>query len=336
IHEFKDKQGRIVLKRSNVADGSTTGRNTDPDPGMEMMLTVDTYYVYDIYGNLAFVIPPLAAGQADPNEVLDELCYQYKYDDRNRLVEKKLPGKGWEFMVYDKQDRLVATQDANLRNDGGKWIFTKYDKFGRVVYTGITTGSRSTVQSAVNNAGSNNETRTPSAGFTKNGLAVYYSSTAFPTSFSELLSVNYYDSFQNINMNGAPAPSNTSVLKGLPVAASIRIIGSASWEHIYTYYDEKARPFKSYKKNHLGGFTQTESELDFRGKPLQTLTLHKRNPSGIEVKTTDYFVYDKMERLIRHSQSIGNATTRNLIAQNQYDRLGQLVAKKVGGTQLNG
>ncbi|PTT39215.1 hypothetical protein DBR28_07565, partial [Chryseobacterium sp. HMWF028] len=31
----------------------------------------------------------------------EPLCYQYKYDGRNRLVEKKLPGKGWEYMIYN-------------------------------------------------------------------------------------------------------------------------------------------------------------------------------------------------------------------------------------------
>ncbi|WP_223150968.1 DUF6443 domain-containing protein, partial [Flavobacterium ajazii] len=46
---------------------------------------------------------------------LDDLAYQYKYDNKNRLVEKKLPGKQWEYLVYDKLDRLVLTQDANLR-----------------------------------------------------------------------------------------------------------------------------------------------------------------------------------------------------------------------------
>ena len=79
----------------------------------------------------------------------------------------------------------------------------------------------------------------------------------------------------------------------------------------------------------------SKSILDFRGKATQTVTTHKRTTSGIKVKTTDYFAYDKMERLTKHTQSIDNSTTKNLIAQNQYDRLGQLVTKNVGGPQLN-
>src|SRR6218665_51420 len=70
--EFKNKEGQVVLKRTY--DGGEKH---------------DTYYVYDIYGNLTYVIPPKAEGNIDFN-VLSGLCYQYKYDDKNRLVEKKL------------------------------------------------------------------------------------------------------------------------------------------------------------------------------------------------------------------------------------------------------
>ncbi len=98
--------------------------------------------MYNEYDQLAFVLPPLAGIRGDivaNTTKHDELCYQYRYDGRGRLVEKKLPGKGWEYMVYDKQDRLVGTQDANLKAKG-QWIYTKYDQFGRVAYTGINTG----------------------------------------------------------------------------------------------------------------------------------------------------------------------------------------------------
>ncbi|WP_187248563.1 DUF6443 domain-containing protein [Mesonia sp. K4-1] len=68
--------------------------------------------------------------------VLEGLCYIYHYDDRNRLVEKKIPGKGWEYIIYDDQNMPVLTQDAKLREDNN-WLFTKYDKLGRVAYTGL-------------------------------------------------------------------------------------------------------------------------------------------------------------------------------------------------------
>ncbi|MFE3872713.1 DUF6443 domain-containing protein, partial [Flavobacterium sp. ZS1P70] len=64
--EFKDKEGRVVLKRT-----FNNGAH-------------DTYYIYDIYGNLTFVLPPKAEGLTDI-ATLNNLSYQYTYDYRNRL-----------------------------------------------------------------------------------------------------------------------------------------------------------------------------------------------------------------------------------------------------------
>jgi len=65
--------------------------------------------------------------------ILFDLCYQYIYDYRNRLIAKKLPGKQWEYIVYDKLDRVVATGPvnspfSNVNNPFG-WLITKYDVF---------------------------------------------------------------------------------------------------------------------------------------------------------------------------------------------------------------
>jgi len=62
IYEYKNKQGQVVMKRARVAAGSTAGKNTNPDT--EALLNADTYYVYDVYGNLAYVVPPLASARS--------------------------------------------------------------------------------------------------------------------------------------------------------------------------------------------------------------------------------------------------------------------------------
>ncbi|MEM9686072.1 MAG: DUF6443 domain-containing protein [Bacteroidota bacterium] len=78
-----------------------------------------TPITYDDYGNLSFVIPPkVDTSDGVSSEELSELCYQYVYDHRNRLVEKKLPGKGWESIVYNKGNRPVFTQDQKLLTEG--------------------------------------------------------------------------------------------------------------------------------------------------------------------------------------------------------------------------
>ncbi|MDW7691788.1 DUF6443 domain-containing protein [Flammeovirgaceae bacterium SG7u.111] len=130
--EYTDKQGKVVLKE--VQDGNGF---------------LKTYYVYDDYGNLRYVLPPKAiekmgssySGHASFATILDKLCFKYTYDARNRMVAKRVPGTNGEtYMVYDKLDRLVLTQDAAQRTRN-EWLFTKYDKFSRPVLTGIYTAS---------------------------------------------------------------------------------------------------------------------------------------------------------------------------------------------------
>ncbi|MFP3599583.1 RHS repeat-associated core domain-containing protein, partial [Chryseobacterium sp. SIMBA_029] len=166
-HSFinSKKQALLVRKINKKPNGTTEN--------------LDTYYVYNEFDNIAFVIPPKASASALTTSLLNALCYQYKYDKYNRLVEKKLPGKGWEYMVYDKQNRIVLSQDANLgttTNNFAKrgWMFTKYDQLGRIVYTGFfaNTETRTAMQTALNNVSANAlNNESPSASpFAQNGI----------------------------------------------------------------------------------------------------------------------------------------------------------------------
>ncbi|MEC5173624.1 DUF6443 domain-containing protein [Chryseobacterium nepalense] len=253
--EFKNGEGQVLLVRKML---SATEK-------------VDTYYVYNEYNQLTYVIPPLASNvQTLSVTDLDNLCYQYKYDGRNRLVEKKLPGKGWEYMVYNNADRLIMSQDANMRTSSS-WAFTKYDKFGNVAYTGISITSL-TRQSIQTNANANNtvfEIRKATA-FTLSGMAVYYSNVATPVNMGKILSVNYYDTYPSYTFTpsfptsilGEPTLTETPTAEGLstksfPVLSLVKNIEDDNWTKNYTYYDKKGRTIGSYSINHLGGRTQT-------------------------------------------------------------------------------
>ncbi len=328
--EYTNKEGQTILVRKYI-EGTKA----------------DTHYVYDIYGNLSYVIPPLASAKTTLIQSdLDELCYQYRYDNQNRLVEKKLPGKGWEYMVYDQQDRLVLTQDANM-GINKQWLFTKYDQFGRVLYTGIYTSTqaygstgRSTEQANVEAKGTNSET-TSATTFTVSSMPVYYTnSTAYPTSITKLLSVNYYDAYPIdaptrpttiFSKNTLPNASYPNItLKGLPAASYVNNVESDAWTKSYTWYDDKARAIGSHSINYLGGYTKTETELDFAGVPQKTYTYHKRLSTDTEIAIKERFEYDAQNRLLKHFHQV-NTNPEELLTFNEYNELGQLKNKKVGG-----
>ncbi|TCI91375.1 RHS repeat domain-containing protein [Tenacibaculum sp. M341] len=225
--EFKNKQGQIVLKRSYNSIETSKSEH-------------DTYYVYDDYGNLVYVLSPEGSSQIlnENNEIqfsiLDALCYQYSYDTRNRLVERKIPGKGKKYIIYDKLDRPILTQDANQRKQNPKeWLFTKYDKDSRIIYTGLylDNSERAVLQSSVT-AHSNTDSELLFEIRTKTNLIIpsdtatnlYYTSRAFPANPSKIYTINYYDDYNwdtgnkldisyDLEMNNTLTKKEKSIIK---------------------------------------------------------------------------------------------------------------------------
>jgi RHS repeat-associated protein len=146
VVEYKDKEGQIILKKVQI------GNNIPSDySGYNGFLC--TYYIYDDLNKLRVVVPPKAVetmvlgGWTVSQAVVKELCFRYEYDERQRMIAKKVPGAGWAYMVYDRRDRLVFTQDANQQSNN-KWLATLYDGLNRPVTTGMITytGKRDQLQ----------------------------------------------------------------------------------------------------------------------------------------------------------------------------------------------
>ncbi|MFP7654845.1 DUF6443 domain-containing protein [Chryseobacterium proteolyticum] len=328
--EFKNGRGQVVLVRKVISPTENA----------------DTYYVYNEYDQLAFVIPPGSPATPD-DTALNNFCYQYRYDGKSRLVEKKLPGKGWEFMVYDKADRVVLTRDANLEAKG-QWLFTKYDQFSRPVYTGILDSypGRSAQAATVNGFSSSNEVRSSSS-FNNSGMDIYYTNSTYPQSNFKLLSINYYDTYPSYSFNPSfsadifaqpvltdNSSGNNTSTKGLPVMTFIKNIEDDNWTKNYNYYDTKGRLISTHSINHLDGYTRTSYQLSFAGLVKQTATRHKRLKTDAETSTREFFTYDSNDRLLTHTHQV-NGGPIEYLSQNTYNELSQLESKKVGGTTIN-
>ena len=341
------KAGQLFKKTVSDEDGNQTIEFTNGKG--EMILSrkkmgvseyADTYYVYNEYGQLAYIIPPFLSRLTSwGTKDLDLLAYIYRYDGRGRMVEKKLPGKNWEYMVYDRHDRLIFTQDPQLR-DKKEWLFTKYDKFNRVVYTGKidSPAKRVTLQQQADAfTGSTNETRDGS--FFISNLQVEYTNTAFPKAIKEVLTIQYYDTFpptlefhgfQNSVFGQEVILRNyQDKVKGMLAASFVKNIEDDHWTKTFFTYDSMGREISSYSINYLEGITKKESQLNFAGLPQKTVTYHKRTKGDIEKMITETFEYDHQNRLTKHWHQVGNETVE-LLTQNKYNELAQLENKKVG------
>lgn len=303
-------------------------------------------------------------------QVVDGLCYIYHYDKRERVTEKKIPGMGWEHLVYDKMDRVVLTQDQNLRNNT-TWLFTKYDKYNRPAYTGkyVDARGRVALQALYDAAILYSEEREGIASgpvYFNNGMAIRYSNLVDPRmdntpekTDTYLHAITYYDDFDRDASNNKIVPASdliqpvtVSNLAGTPdtlhsqnkslvVGIKIRVLDTQDWIVTGKGYDTRGRELWNHVKNpYLGSENITTSQLDFTGKPAWTQRRHLK--AGFpELAVYNTFTYDKAGRLVRQLEAekplTGNDVTDIAFAQiifnNIYDELGQLDKKDVGGLQ---
>jgi RHS repeat-associated protein len=340
VQEFKNKDGQVVLKRAF---------NKKPDNNIEVL---STYYVYDDFGLLCYVLPPGASpDEGNVNQTtLDHLCYQYRYDERNRLIEKKLPGKGKEFMVYNKQDQVVMVQDAGQRSTANQqWMVAKYDALGRVVVTGLYTHAGSTANTeyraamqTVVSADLNFWEIRISGGNGYNTAAGLY--RAYPTTLNTTLSVIYYDTYDIPNLPSTYdkhlEATVSSRSNGLQTASLIKVLdgttGSTDMLWNVNYYDDEGQNIRSFSQHFKGGvvslnnYDEITNTYDFTHARLTSSRSNYINNGTSKVTAvtvnTEY-EYDHMGRKTDTWQEINGV--KILLSQAVYNEIGQLIDKKL-------
>jgi RHS repeat-associated protein len=341
-YEYTDKQGRVVMNKVKLSSSDY----------------LTTYYLYDDYGNIAFVIPPKAVAQFpsygawDNGDVDSELIFAYQYDNRHRMTQKKIPGQEPILMVYDNRDNLIMTQDGNLGVQS-KWLYTKYDALNRPIETGFSnSGSGGNSQSVQQENADDFYAIYPD----KNHEEFVGVSTSVPHGYSMLsfpppapttpaLTYTYYDTYDFIPTS-VPTEYRTfkdfpefdgvqgSSAKGLVTGGKEKVLdGTENWLISINYYDKFGRVIQTVSENHLGGYDRVTNEYDFMGNIMFTKHEHETEIDNQTEKTDVIFSYeyDHANRLksvtlivyVNYSDQIFN------ISAMVYNELGQLVEKKL-------
>jgi RHS repeat-associated protein len=330
--EYKDMEGRVILK--SVNDGNTWQK---------------TYYVYDMFNLLRFVLPPKAIQKVNGTNkdvVMDQLTYQYTYDGRNRMITKKFPGAEPVYMVYDNLDRLVLIQDGERRKDY-QWLFTKYDELNRPVLTGVYTNSITTGQASMQTLVTEFYTSNTKYYETLGTDVLGYTNQSFPNVSNEndYLTVTYFDiygswalSFADANSINISGYSDTEgdtryyeKLAGRVTGTRVKVLNTNVWLTTTNYYDDRYRVIQTRRDlfdDSNGGKETTCILYDFEGKTKQT----KQNQTFGTVTTTvdKWFTYDHAGRLTKTEQEI-NGANHVVLSQMIYNEIGQLTQKKLHG-----
>ena len=315
-YTFTNKQGQTVMTRQTY--------HTD---------TLDTYSVYDNYGNLRAVLPPSATVSlsidsicTEAHQTLQKYAYLYKYDYRNRCIAKKLPGCDWLTYIYDQGDRLIFTQDGEQRKKKEFGIQFS-DPFGRTVIKGTYRGN-------INST--NYVNQQIYAELTPDSINTCYGYTLHGLSIEniDVTHVDYYDTYAYKSCNPGFTPeldyvadslydkrngndSEQLTFRGLLTGSMISILGNKQKLYSSHYYDFRKRPIQIRSKlldNHTvvmkSTFGFTGETIDCQEEYDNTTILRK------------HFTYDHANRLKEELQTTTGMDTIRF--SYVYDDLGRL------------
>ena len=321
--EYRDLEGQIVLKKVRQ-EANPPGAHTG---------WLCTYYVYDDLNDLRCVIPPKAVAMLNTDGwslgPVTNLCFQYAYDSRKRVILRKLPDAVPEYMVYNLKDLLVLSQNGDL-GLGNEWEVTKYDSIDRPLQTGIYTAPSAFTLDQMQQNENNDQT--------------------YPESFI-VHTQNYYDNytqtsvpaFSNGDLGKLITPANaypdpviqSNQTRGLKTVTMKRLLEAPAtpWVTDVDYYDEKGRVIQTYEVNGLTGGADTATSMyDFSGKPLSTYERHNNPLSALTPRTTilSSTQYDQVGRVLQTTKQVNDNGINKTVLAETYDALGRLSQKTLG------
>jgi RHS repeat-associated protein len=364
VIEFTDREGRVVLKKVQLTAAADTGQVYLPGQGTAYTGWLCTYYIYDALGNLRASFPPkltaaLAAGSQLTATLLDELAFRYEYRHGRQMSMKKVPGAAPVYMVYDKYNRLVLTQDGVQRKQG-RWMYTRYDNLNRPVTTGFWANGQSFAAHIAVADTSSNYPNLQTAGQTVTELTrtwyddySWLSSNATPfTTTRSTADDDHFLAADDANYPYPRAVQQSMETKTLVTGTATRILNTggsgawpastADWLYNIIYYDNKARVIQVQGQNHKGGVNITTTQYGWAGQVLRTVQRHTTVTANGGTTQT-HIVRTRMgykpngmrESVEQQAESrIGTATPIvsgwKYVQRQLYNDMGQLWVKGVG------
>jgi len=269
------------------------------------------------------------------------------------MISKKLPGAEPVYMVYDKRDRLVLTQDGNMRNESStganKYLFTRYDEYNRPVITGqlVTSNSLETIRTLFKN----DKNYVPYEEYTGSGTSGY-TSQSYPSGMvvtsSEIETLTWYDTYDfvsDFNLTASLNYFSTNPPSGFETTASDKTKGIATGGMVkafdvsgsgysmvtnkmysVSYYDDYGNVIQTISQNHLGGRDVVSSLYqDVTHQLMQTQQQHILDGS-VQLTILETYDYDHAGRLLETTHQVNDQDPIILNAM-RYNELGELVEK---------
>jgi RHS repeat-associated protein len=356
VIEFKTAQGNIILKKIQLTAAADSGS------GSSYTGWLCTYYLYDYFGLLRCVIQPkgvelLLANSWDitalSGAILNEQCFRYEYNRRNKVIMKKMPGAGPVWMVYDSRERLVMSQDSILRSNH-QWLYTQYDEQDRPAASGLLTDSSNYNNLSYHVTRADTTLVYPVAGtyavdtltktfyddYTWRGGQINPLSAARNTSYD-----SYLQTASNITWPYPLDPTTqTNQLKGMVTGTKTKVLGASTYLYTVSFYDDRGRMIQTQSQNITTGTDIITTQYGWAGEVLLTIAKNEKAITNQQTSVVlTQMTYDSLSRVTKIEKKASNTKVNagsmpgswKTIVQSEYDALGQLKKKKLGSTPLD-
>lgn len=336
--KYIDVLGRTILTKTQLSASPSTGHYG----------WVCTYYVYDEMNHVRLVIPPKAVEAlnnatvnwniASNPTINTGLCYGYFYDSRGRAVMKRIPGKGKIYIAYDLLDRVVMTQDPNLRA-GNQWTFILYDGQSRPVKTGLITSALIKDSILVQAARSSNYPTL--AGTYTVAAETYYddyswiagSGTSLTGSLitTNINSTNFVTSYNTSPEYAQPVTQNNRT-RGAVTGTKKIIVGTSTYLYSVNIFDDHGRSIQTSQTNYSGGTDVSTVQYSFSSRVLRTHLAHQKAGTNAQNHTVlTKYTYDAIGRVKTIVKNLDNSSDKT-VSTLTYNELGQLSTRVFGSS----
>lgn len=339
IITYTNKSGLTVLRKVQL--------KTDAGEYLMNSEWICTYYVYDDFGRLRYTLEPKAVeyfnehswvfNSSEATAILDGLCFKYFYDERGNTVIKKTPGNAELQMVYDRRNRLILSQDGNMRSaiPEPKCNLTLYDETDRPAITALYGKLNSRPLFDFNNT----------VGTVQPGdvTGIFVGDLGDPS--VTVLKYFYYDnhdfasvsSFDNNFHNALAYPNGPGIqpilyserVKGFATGSRVLVLdGGSTYLNTTSYYDEEGRMIQMLSDNITGKTDIITNQYQWDGRLLSTETIHTAAgtayDAGFSILTKNN--YDKIGRVQSIEKKIGINNFKKIVSYD-YDDMGRVKVK---------
>ena len=320
---YTDKEGHTVYEERQLrGEGDVVDR-------------IVTRYVYDDCGRLAWVVTPegvdrltQGASYAATSDLARNYCYFYRYDEYGRQIERQMPGREPEYMVYDRRDRLMMSQDGNMRTKK-QWMIYRYDYLNRLTLQSLTTDTSTDQALRHKEFCDAFNSLNPPALYTGPSTTVQkYAYDHYGWFNDPALAFEHVDGLTRENGASLQDPE----VRGYKTYEQLAVLTADDIQDYHDrafYYDYKGRVIQTVEKDSRGNILRTTSRYDLIGNLLAQRESYTHGGTTDVLDRT--FEYDSRSRMTKETAQFNDG--EQAVVAYTYDDLGQLTGKTYGTGQ---